>query len=219
SATNKFAQVGRAYTLGGLLAVDSLRIATADLSSSNFTAHSYINTIGYDLDRRRTSFTPAALGGLLTPVSYDYDEQTGDLRRVTSVGGGSFTYYRGPAGLLDSLVEADGTVERHRYDDDGREIGRTEISPIVGTLHDETIALDARGKRVQVNYSSLNGASADLYEYGGMGGAISVDGRTIERTPRDPLGNSQLRSWNGSDWSEQYLYSRTRPGCTICRSG
>src|SRR5581483_3004313 len=46
SATNKFAQVGRAYTLGGLLAVDSLRIATADLSSSNFTAHSYINTIG-----------------------------------------------------------------------------------------------------------------------------------------------------------------------------
>jgi RHS repeat-associated protein len=206
SATNGYAKIGRSFTLGGSIATDTLRIATADLSTPDFSQHVYVSSYDYDRVGRRILMTPPSLS-VLSPVSYTYDSLTGDIHTVRVEGGGVFRYSYTAAGLLDSLIQADGTIEHHVYDDDGRETGRTEFSPVLHkALHDETVGLDARGKRGFISLMSLDRSSQELYSYDGMGAAIATNGRTIESTIRDPLGNPVFHTGMGDTFGETYKY-------------
>ncbi len=205
-ATNNYAQIGRAYTIGGRLVLDTLRIASADLGAPNFAAHSYVVQSTYDVAGRRTLLTPPLSLGVSAPVSYRYDATTGDLAAIAPLNRGTFTFSYTPAGLIDSLVEADGTVERHSYDADGRELRRAERSGVVGTIHDESVGLDGRGKRTQVVSSGFGRPEQSAYSYDGLGGAIATNGLTVESTPRDPLGNALFHVRSSSLWEEDYGY-------------
>ncbi|MDB4878537.1 MAG: hypothetical protein JWM41_4983 [Gemmatimonadetes bacterium] len=206
-ATNNFAQVGRSYSIGGRMLTDTLRIANADLSTPTFNQHVYVNGYRYDAEGRRIALTPPPGLSVLGPVSYVYDNVTGDLSQLIVQGGGTYRYFYNVAGLLDSLVQGDGSVERHKYDEDGREVARFEFSPALNSyLHADTVALDERGKRLSVSLSSLGRTSNESYTYDGMGGAIATTGKTIEGTPRDALGNALFRSKVGDDFTEHYQY-------------
>ena len=207
SAVNNNAQVGRVYTLGGNLVVDSLRIAVADPNVTDFTQHNYVIQSSYDPSGRRISMTPPTNLGVLTPVSYTYDSETGDVSTISPQGRGTFSYFYSGAGLLDSLREADGAVEKHSYDADGREMHRSEVNAALGmTIHDDAGGLDARGKRSSVVSTGLGRPGADLYSYDGLGAVTSTNGNTIESTPRDPLGNALFHSKSTSQWEEDYAY-------------
>ncbi|HXD49531.1 MAG TPA: RHS repeat-associated core domain-containing protein, partial [Gemmatimonadaceae bacterium] len=205
-ATNNNARVGRAYTLGGRLVLDTLRIATADLASADFGRHVYLTQLAYDLAGRRTQLTPPGGLGILTPVAYGYDAESGDLTTITAQNRGTFRFSYTPAGLLDSLVEADGAVERHFYDDDGRETRRSETSPVLGVIHDDALGLDGRGKRLQVVSTGIGRPEQSTFDYDGLGAATGTNGMTIESTPRDPLGNSTAHVKSTSLWQENYQY-------------
>src|SRR5262249_40079204 len=146
------------YTLNGSVAFDTLTIFAADLSNPLLNRHTYGLAYGYDLAGRRTSLTPPSGLSVLSPVSYEYHPETGDLQRVNVVNGGSFRHAYTNGAPLDSLIQADGTVERHYYDADGREYRRSEFSVSRNaTLHDETAILDGRGRRKSVDGMTYGG--------------------------------------------------------------
>ncbi len=206
-ATNRYAEVERTYNQAGAIAFDTQIVYAAELATPSVNQHRYALAYAYDLDGRRTSMTPPSGLIVLAPVSYDYDPETGDLSTLSVQNGGSFRYVYTAAGLLDSLIQADGTLEHHSYDDDGRETRRTEYSVAQHLmLHDETVGLDGRGRRTAVGSTGIAWAPAENYTYDGLDGVLSATGRATESTPRDPLGNARLRVNTTEQWAEQYLY-------------
>ena len=206
-ATNRNAEVRRLYSQSGAIVYDTSIVFATKLATPTVNPHFYGIGYAYDLDGRRTSMTPPSGLSVLAPVSYTYDPETGDLQTVSVQNGGSFRYVYNGAGLLDSLIQADGTAERHYYDDDGRETRRTEYSVALHLmLHDEAVGLDGRGRRTVVAPNGLAGAPTETYTYDGLDGVLSASGRTSESTPRDPLGNARLRVNSTEMWAEQYLY-------------
>jgi RHS repeat-associated protein len=206
-ATNRNAEVRRVYNRAGAIAYDTSIVFAAPLSSPSVNQHVYGLAYTYDLDGRRATFTPPMGLSVVSPVSYGYDAITGDLKTLSVQNGGTFRYTYTPAGLLDSLIEADATVERHFHDDDGRETRRTEFSVVrQQMLHDETVGLDGRGRRTAVASAGLAWAPLEQYTYDGLDGVLSATGRTVESTPRDPLGNARLRVNSTEQWAEQYQY-------------
>ena len=206
-ATNRYAEVHRTYNLAGAIVYDTSIVYAAQLATPTVNRHFYGITYSYDLDGRRRSMLPPTNLSVLSPLSYTYDQETGDLATVSVQSGGSFRYVYTNAGLLDSLIQADGTAERHYYDDDGREYRRTEYSPVLRQmLHDETVGLDARGRRLAVSSGGIAWAPTEDYTYDGLDGVMSASGRSVESTPRDPFGNALRRDNNTEIWTEHYLY-------------
>ncbi|MGH7617867.1 MAG: RHS repeat-associated core domain-containing protein, partial [Gemmatimonadaceae bacterium] len=206
-ATNRNGEVRRAYNLAGAIAYDTSIVFAAALATPSVNQHVYGLSYVYDLDGRRKLLTPPAGLSVTSPTSYVYDAETGDLTNLVVQNGGAFRYVYTAAGLLDSLIQADGTVEHHYYDDDARETRRTEYSPVKNVmLHDETVGLDARGRRTVVALNGFASAPTETYAYDGLDGVMSASGKTFESTPRDPFGNARLRVNSTELWSEQYLY-------------
>jgi RHS repeat-associated protein len=154
---------------------------------------------------RRTNLTTPNLS-TLEPLTYGYDPEIGTLATISGSASGTYTFFTGRAGLLDSLRMADGSVERYTYDDDGRLTHRVDWSPVLSTIHDMVSGLDGRGSLLSVSMTGMIGYPTESYGYNGLGGAISVSGRTIESTPRDALGNSILRNRATDSYAETYGY-------------
>lgn len=195
AATNYAAQVYRSFYPNGAMGSEQLRIARADLSSVD---HSYVTSYTYDLAGRRQTLTPPTTAGLLASVSYGYDQETGALTRVQESATSPFVYAYNQAGMLSALTKADGSVEQRTYDADGRQLVRSETSPVVGALHYDMFAYDGRGNATAIDATSFGIHKTDAFTYDGLGvviasgasdGNFSLDG--------DAFGNAVRARRNG----------------------
>lgn len=185
-ADNRDAQVHRTYTPFGAVATDTLRIRT--WSGTDFSKHVYGLGYTYDLDgRRKTLVQPAQLvvnpyDNFLPPNnSYSYTP-TGQLARISDEFG-HLTYAYDSADRVDSIGwGAAGVYETRRYDEDGRLIARLQRNPLApagtDTIHHESFAYDARGRRTTVVTSQ---DSTDL-GYSGLGNLVRSNRADCGRT-------------------------------------
>ncbi|MDB4913031.1 MAG: hypothetical protein JWM95_675 [Gemmatimonadetes bacterium] len=210
TANNYAAHVARTYFPNGAVSTDTLHIATSNLSASlPFDQHVYSNTYQYDVLGRRLTLASSSLSGVLAPVTYGYDSQSGGLATITSNGIGTYTYYESMAGALDSLYQPDGSVERRTYDVGGQLLRRTEKRGS-WTLHDATFTRNGLGQMLQATGLT---AETETYSYDGLGAVVGTSGRvtpakgaaTGEETPRDALGN-MVEHHKGADYQEYFKY-------------
>jgi RHS repeat-associated protein len=194
-ATNFAAEVSRLYYPNGAISTEVLNIAQADL---NFGSHVYTTSYSYDLAGRRTVLTPPTTAGLLAPVVYGYDPETGALASVEEIGSPAFHYEYNTAGMLASLTAPDGTVEERSYDADGRQLLRTENSPVAGALHYDAYSYDGRGNITMIQSTTLGIAKTSGFGYDGLGVVIgqSQPGSIFSFTG-DAFGNAVRAKRNG----------------------
>ena len=193
-ADNKYAQIRRTYTQGGLLATDTLAIRTvgspgdtpcalADSTSlfggSEFDAHRYGVAYQYDLGGRRTNLQQpyhfGSCGGTACAINYSYDS-SGRLARVWDDWSGRDSLIYDAAGRLNDVLVNYNTIADHRsFDAEDQVVHRTITSP-AGTLLADSLRYDAAG-RLAVRKPLLSGVPAAMW-YGPMGAVISAGGAT-----------------------------------------
>jgi YD repeat-containing protein len=156
-ADNGDAWIHRTYNMDGSVLYDSLYIRT--YVGTDFTAHRYGLTFGYDLDGRRVQvgmpsqlLPPEAPSGSVFAYSYT---PYGSLSSVTDVLGNQYRFAYDLNGRVDTLYSPGGLWNHSTYDADSR-VSRSQIvvSAFVAsdtsfpsnTVRDDRLALDARGK-------------------------------------------------------------------------
>lgn len=213
AADNEAAQIRRSYNPNGTLAADTLIVfaysSTAMPAGSN---HVYGLRYGYDRDGRRTklihprNIAPRPTGSTtpLDSVAYAYTN-AGQLATVRNVVGDIYAYFYDDEGRLDSLAYPGGLSEKWTYTADGlirRRLERAANSFVGtsgvrgfadGTIHDDTLYYDARGKIIEAR--ALGDSSSAAYTaLGTLAYSYSVNRAlptdfTEERYVADALGN------------------------------
>ena len=212
AANNRYAQVGRAYYPNGALKSDTLRIAATDLSAgSDFSQHQYVLAYGYDLDGRLTSLThpsQLAVPGLFGTTTYDYDPETGAFQHIADPAVGTFAYFYGLAGMLDSLVKPDGTKESYAYRTNGLPLTRSEVGGSSTAYHSDAFNFDGRTKMLRTQSTTFGTPITSAFTYAGLGAALSASGPTpssqAETYTRDPLGNVLTSSVAATSWQGNF---------------
>jgi RHS repeat-associated protein len=115
TAKNRAARVTRTYASSGLLASERQQIMTwgGTGADSNYNAHDYTLSYGYDLDSRRTSIQhPSQLlprdaaRTIGSTTSYAYDSKTGNVTTITDLFGQTHRYVYAPRGDVDSVFHS-----------------------------------------------------------------------------------------------------------------
>ncbi|HEU0301239.1 MAG TPA: RHS repeat-associated core domain-containing protein [Longimicrobium sp.] len=221
-AENADAVVQRSYYRNGLLETDTLRIR--GLADGSFTGHVYGLAYGYDLAGRAVWMRhPQNLAGGQNLDQWGYDPVTGALNAAQDRLGNSFSWSRDNTGQVTGTTAPGGVSETLRYDREGRLVRRIELGAYAGTLHDDSLFYDARGKLMQVNVGPTSGRGASTYRqwYSGSGMLIGTDwqneadaGRVQEAFGMDAMGNTAWRrSGDGGYTPEDIVFRNTHdPG-------
>jgi RHS repeat-associated protein len=206
AANNAAARISRTYYLNGFLRADTLRIATAVLSDSNFQQHVYGLGYGYDLDGRRVWMA----AGEGDTTHYAYDPQSGLLASITDPFGNRFNYHYDARRRLVVLArmaqQADSITETYRYDADSRLIARSIYSPGVGQrIHDDSLLYDRAGRVI------ANPKTGDVLTYSPLGAlthtAYTDPNASPELFTTDALGNKVSTITYGTAYSRSdYQY-------------
>jgi RHS repeat-associated protein len=210
TADNGAARVRRAYFPNGLLEIDTLIIR--GYGTADWESHVYVTQHRYDLNGRRRwmqhpqTLAPPPLNGVRRDsVRYAYND-IGKLETLRDLLGNVFSFNYDAEERLEVLGYPGGISERNHYDNDGQVRQRVQTATQfvgqpggfeVATIHDDTLAYDARGKLLRV------GAKADSasHAYTGLGALafsrfVNRRFRTDfadERYTVDALGNQSYR--------------------------
>jgi RHS repeat-associated protein len=191
TADNETAEIRRTYAPNGALLSDSLLIDTWAYDG-NYSRHDFLLTHTYDLDGRRV--TTRGVGG--DSVAYDL---AGRVTGIQDDGRRWFLYRYDKLSRPDTVLDPNGARLMRTYDAEDRVTRRLELDPAGVTLHDDTLAYDARGKVLHSGgltevdyegYSALGTLWASMRESRHFGAMIQND----ERFVADAMGNVLWRT-------------------------
>jgi RHS repeat-associated protein len=216
-ANNKYAQIRRVFSPGGLLIGDTTRIRTLRFEKEgsratwqDFTSHIYALGMTYDRGGRRLTL---AHPDVLDPCTsacpaqqYSYDPVTGALASIVDVRGKLFQFRYNVAGQLDTLIYPGNVREVVRqYDPEGR-ILRREVIDVVGALLADTMRYDPAGRIVTGRglVPGRGGNQVVKNVYSGLGTLAMLEHTITTSNPRleeyktDGLGNRYWSRRHGS---------------------
>lgn len=192
TADNPYARISRRYYPNGALDTDSIAVSASDTALRDFSRR-YGVRYTYDLRGRRISVAhPSDIAPVAAAqTQYAYDPVTGALATVTDVFGNRFIYHYDANGRLDTLTSIADSPERiieaRGYDLDDQLIRRIAggSGAGAGSLRNETITYDFRGKMLSNGFHSATFTPLGALKTAALGGGD-------EFFVPDALGNNQI---------------------------
>jgi RHS repeat-associated protein len=218
-ADNRYSRIARSYYRNGQVATDTQRIRGYDAPSNgpggetydtaDFTSHQYGLSYTYDIAGRRASLALPGVSGLGT--RYYYSRETGMADSLRDASGNGFQFTHNDRFQLTGMTGPGGVTESRGYDSDGQLTTRT-VSAAHGTVMNESLVYDGRGKVVQAT-SIQDGDVA----YSGLGHVVGAEWNRrsgisvrLEELRVDALGNRyrERQSVDGGPYNiTDYQYS------------